>query len=91
MAGLLLALLNPKGYAAMLALFSGFTLLPDRPWLAMALKLAVLAAIIAAVNLLWLKIGATLARHARKPRTGRIVNLCFAVALLASVGLTLLL
>ncbi len=29
-AGLLLSLVNPKGYAAMAALYSGFVLVPDR-------------------------------------------------------------
>ena len=91
LAGLLLSLVNPKGYAAMVALFSGFALLPGRPWVATALKLGVLAVIIAGVNLLWLWTGAALARRAQVPRTGRIINLCFAAALLASVGLTMLL
>lgn len=41
-AGLLLSLINPKGYAAMAALYSGFALLPGRLALDVALKLALL-------------------------------------------------
>ena len=41
-AGVLLSLVNPKGYAAMAALFSGFVLVRGRPELDAALKLGVL-------------------------------------------------
>ena len=73
-AGVLLSLVNPKGYAAMAALFTGF----------------VLAAIINAVNLAWLTLGAALTRFFREPATNRIVNVTFAVLLIASVAVALL-
>jgi threonine/homoserine/homoserine lactone efflux protein len=88
-AGLLLSLVNPKGYAAMAALFSGFVLIRARPDLDAALKLAVLLAIIVAVNIAWLWAGAALTRFFREPRTNRIVNVSFAILLLASVGVAL--
>ena len=45
-AGVFLSLVNPKGYAAMAALFSGFVLIRGRPELDAALKLAVLVVIV---------------------------------------------
>jgi threonine/homoserine/homoserine lactone efflux protein len=88
-AGLLLSMVNPKGYAAMAALFSGFVLVRARPGLDAALKLAVLLAIIVAVNAAWLSAGAALTRFFREPRSNRIINVTFAVLLLASVGVAL--
>jgi threonine/homoserine/homoserine lactone efflux protein len=85
-AGVLLSLVNPKGYAAMAALFSGFVLIQERPDLDAALKLGVLTLIVTSVNAAWLFAGAALTRYFREPRTGRIVNVTFAILLVASVG-----
>lgn len=49
--GVFLSLVNPKAYAAMAALFSGFALVPGRLALDAAAKMAVLTAIITTVNL----------------------------------------
>lgn len=87
LAGLGLSLVNPKGYAAMAALFSGFVLARERLAFDAALKIALLTAVILAVNVLWLMAGATLTRFFRDPRTNRVVNVLFAVLLLASVVL----
>jgi threonine/homoserine/homoserine lactone efflux protein len=89
-AGLLLSLINPKGYAAMAALFSGFVLVREHIVLDVALKLIVLAAIIATVNLAWLTAGAWLTRFFREPRTNRIINVIFAILLIASIAVALL-
>jgi threonine/homoserine/homoserine lactone efflux protein len=83
--GLFLSLVNPKGYAAMAALFSGFVLVRERVALDAAVKIGVLAAVIAAVNVAWLLAGSALTRFLREPRTNRIVNVTFAVLLIASV------
>ena len=88
--GLGLSLINPKGYAAMAALFSGFVLLREQVALDVALKIGLLTLLIAAVNILWLWSGALLTRFFRDPRTNRIVNVAFAVALLASVVLAVM-
>jgi threonine/homoserine/homoserine lactone efflux protein len=85
-----LSLINPKGYAAMAALFSGFVLVRERFELDVMLKIAVLTSLIAAVNVAWLLAGALLTRFFRDARINRIVNVAFAVALLASVALALL-
>lgn len=88
-AGMALSLINPKGYAAMAALFSGFALIHEKPVLDAAVKLIVLVAIITAVNLAWLTAGAVLARFFRDPKTSRIINVTFAALLLASVAATM--
>jgi threonine/homoserine/homoserine lactone efflux protein len=84
-AGLFLSLVNPKGYAAMAALFSGFVLIRDRLVLDAGAKIALLVAIITAVNLAWLFAGAALTRFFHDPRTNRAINVAFAILLVASV------
>lgn len=88
-AGVLLSLVNPKGYAAMAALFSGFVLLRERVTADALAKAAVLMAIIAAVNLIWLVAGAALTRFFHEPRTNRLINVAFAVLLIISVAFAL--
>lgn|SRR5581483_1450686 len=82
--GLALSLTNPKGYAAMLALFSGHVIVRERLLADAALKIAVTMAIIVLVNIAWLLVGAGLARYLRSPRASRILNLAFAALLLVS-------
>jgi threonine/homoserine/homoserine lactone efflux protein len=89
-AGLFLSLVNPKGYAAMAALFSGFVLIRERLALDTAAKVMVLAAIITVVNIAWLIARAALTRWFRQPGTHRAVNVTFAVLLVASLALALL-
>jgi threonine/homoserine/homoserine lactone efflux protein len=88
--GLALSLVNPKGYAAMAALFSGFVLLRDRLALDAGVKIVLLTAVIIAVNVLWLASGAALTRFFRERRSNRIINVAFAVLLLASVALAVM-
>jgi threonine/homoserine/homoserine lactone efflux protein len=88
--GFLLSLINPKGYAAMAALFSGFVLIGERLALDAAAKIAILALIIAAVDLAWLFAGAALTRAFRAPRLSRFINIAFALLLVASLLLALL-
>jgi len=89
-AGVLLSLVNPKGYAAMAALFTGFVVVRQHLALDIAMKLIALAAIITTVNLAWLTLGAALTRFFREPATNRIVNVTFALLLIASVAVALL-
>jgi threonine/homoserine/homoserine lactone efflux protein len=86
-AGLALSLVNPKGYAAMAALYSGFVLVPGRMAADVAVKMAVLTLIIVTVNVGWLLAGAGLTRFFRDPRSNRLINVAFAVLLVASVVL----
>ena len=87
--GYVLGVGNPKAYAAMGALFSGFTLVPD-PLLDAAAKMATLTVIIAAVDLVWVFTGQALSRLAVSRTTRRVINLCFALALVVSVALAVL-
>ena len=89
-AGTVLSLLNPKGYAAMAAMFSGFVLIRERIALDIAIKIGVLLAIIVTVDIAWLLAGAAMTRFFRDPRTNRIINVSFALLLLASVGFALM-
>jgi threonine/homoserine/homoserine lactone efflux protein len=88
--GVFLFLVNPKGYAAMAALFSGFVLVRAHVELDAALKAMVLVAIMIVVDAAWLFGGAALTRFFREPGTNRAINLTFAVLLVASVAATLL-
>lgn len=84
-AGLVLSLFNPKGWAAMAALFSGFVLIRERIAFDVGVKIAVLLVIILIVDIVWLLTGAALTRFFRDPRTNRIINVSFAVLLIVSV------
>lgn len=88
-AGVALSLVNPKGYAAMAALFSGFALLPHQPAADAGLKIGLLLLVIAAVNIVWLLAGSALTGLFRDPRSNRIVNLVFAALLLLSLALAI--
>jgi threonine/homoserine/homoserine lactone efflux protein len=89
-AGLLLSLVNPKGYAAMAALYSGFVLVQGRLVLDVAAKMTLLVLVMVVVNVAWLLAGAALTGLFREPRTNRVINVTFAVLLVASVALALL-
>jgi len=81
------SLANPKAYAAMAAMFSGFTLVPQNPTADIAATVATLLAVIIIVNLVWLLAGAALTPFLLDARTSRAINVAFAAALLVSVGL----
>jgi threonine/homoserine/homoserine lactone efflux protein len=91
MGGVFLSLVNPKAYAAMAALYSGFVLVAERPELDAAVKILILLAIITLVNFAWLFVGSALTQALRQPRLNRAVNVAFAVLLVASVGFAVLL
>ena len=88
--GVFLSLVNPKGYAAMAALFSGFVLVRGRLELDAAAKTVAVTAIIIAVNTAWLSAGAALTRFLRDPYANRAINVTFAVLLVVSVAFALL-
>ena len=85
--GFLLAIANPKAFAAIGAVYGGHTILEGDPLLDAAAKIAALAAVIVVVNAAWLVFGAALSSVLRDPRIGRIANIAFAVLLVASVAL----
>jgi threonine/homoserine/homoserine lactone efflux protein len=89
-AGIFQSLVNPKAYAAMAALFSGFVLVRDRLALDVAAKTVLVTIILVLVNAAWLMAGAGLTRFFRNPRTNRLINVTFAALLLTSVAVALL-
>lgn len=87
--GMFLSLVNPKAYAAMAALFSGFALVPEAPAADAAIKTMMLMLVIIAVNVAWLIAGSSLTRFFREPRLNRAINLTFAILLILSVAAVL--
>ena len=76
---------NPKTFAAVAALHSGFALSPGDPVLEVAFKLVALAPVLAIVNIVWLLLGSALTRCFRDPKANRIINVTFAVLLILSL------
>lgn len=83
--GAILSLVNPKAYAAMAAMYSGFTLVAADPLADALIKAALLMLTIIAVNISWLFIGAGLTRYLQNERMSRAINVTFAVLLIVSV------
>jgi threonine/homoserine/homoserine lactone efflux protein len=83
--GIFLGVGNPKAYAAMAALASGFALSPDRAT-DTAAKAVILLAVMLVADLAWLVAGSGLARVMCRPAWSRAINIAFALALLASVA-----
>lgn len=83
--GYALGIANPKAYAAVAALFSGFPLLPQDPIAGNALKVVILSAFALTVNVTWMSAGVAFGRAMRGPRASRALNVVFAVLLLLSV------
>lgn len=87
--GLVLALANPKAFAAIGAVYAGRTLAGDDPLLDGLSKIIALTPVIVAVNSAWLVFGSWFAKLLSDPRKGRVANVLFALMLIASVGLAL--
>lgn len=89
--GLGLAIANPKAFAAIGAVYAGHSILPAQAGIDAALKVAALTGVIVVVNTAWLAFGSTFSRFLTNPVIGRTINVTFALLLLASVGMALLL
>lgn len=77
---------NPKTFAAVAALHSGFALSPGDPVLEVIFKLVALAPVLVIVNIVWLLLGSALTRCFRDPKANRIINITFAVLLIVSLA-----
>ncbi len=84
--GFLLAIANPKAFAAIGAVFAGIVVVPGQPVADAAWKIGVLFGVILVVNTAWLMLGASFSRLLRHPRAGRAANIAFAVLLVISVA-----
>lgn len=89
--GVLLSMINPKAYAAMAAMFSGFVLVSGEPFLDGVVKTVVLLSVIVLVNIGWLLAGSALTGVMQNETTSRIINITFAALLIGSVAMTALL
>ncbi len=88
--GLLLGISNPKAFAAIGAVFSSSVVVPGDPALDAVVKFTVMLAIVTPINISWLLLGASLSRILRHPTTGRAINIVFAILLVLSVALAVL-
>lgn len=89
--GLGLAVANPKAYAAIGAVYAGYSITPEHLLLDTFLKFIALAFMAAVVNTAWLVFGSTFSRFLEDPSVGRAINIAFAIMLVLSVGVALLL
>ena len=83
--GFILNLLNPKAYAAFLAIFAQFTLpLPDTSW-ALLTTAAIALTVGAVVDVLWLCFGGVIGPLFKNARQARILRISFAILMLLAV------
>ncbi len=83
--GYILAVGNPKAFAALGAVYSSATVVRSDLILDTALKVAALITVIVGVNAAWLLFGSAFSPILSSPRSGRAVNVCFAILLVLSV------
>ncbi|WP_281018425.1 MULTISPECIES: LysE family transporter [unclassified Minwuia] len=88
-AGFLLAIANPKAFAAIGAVFSGHQLIGGDVLTDSLVKILALAPLIVLINSAWLAFGSLIASALRDPRLSRMANICFAILLVISVGFAL--
>ncbi len=87
-AGFVLAIANPKAFAAIGAVYSGNTVVEDALLLdtvAKVFALFALFAVLVVVNTAWLFLGSSFSRLLSHPTAGRIANITFGLMLLVSV------
>jgi len=82
---LVLAVCNPKAYAALGAVCSSVEVVEASATQDALVKLASLSALMLIVDILWLGFGATFASALAAPRIARTINIAFAVLLVGSV------
>lgn len=90
LSGYLLAVANPKAFAALGALYAGHSLVPGDPYGDAAAKVGGLACMIFIANGSWLIFGTMLSKVLRDPKAGRVANIVFAVLLVLSVAISAL-
>ncbi len=88
--GFLLAIANPKAFAAIGAVYSSHKVAEANIVLDAALKCAALLAVIIIVNASWLLFGSAFSRVLHDPRAARVANNTFAILLVLSVVLALM-
>lgn len=88
--GYLLAIANPKAYAAIGAVYASVTVVAGSVAADAAAKVAALGALIVAIQTAWLLFGSAFAATLSNPRWSRGINVTFAVLLVASAAMAVL-
>jgi len=83
--GFLLAIANPKAYAAIGAAYASHVIVVDDRLADAVVKVVVLGCVIVSVNFVWLYFGSILSRFLSDPLPARFTNFIFAALLIASV------
>jgi len=83
--GLLLAVTNPKAYAAISAAYSSHHVIQDGVVLDAAAKVGALFAVIVVFNVVWLLFGGVMSGFLSDPRSSWLANIGFAVLLVLSM------
>ncbi|CAM0555502.1 LysE family translocator [Vreelandella titanicae] len=84
--GFTLAVINPKAFAAIGAVYSSHTIVIDNLAADTGWKLLLLSLVILIFSIIWLTFGAAFAKFLRDPVIGRATNIIFATMLVLSVG-----
>ncbi|MCP4319850.1 MAG: LysE family translocator [Hyphomicrobiales bacterium] len=88
--GFILAIANPKAFAAIGAVYSVYGLVPSNIMLDAIARIGALFFVIVVVNSCWLFFGSAFSSLLQHPVAGRIANITFAVLLVVSVALAVL-
>lgn len=87
--GAVLALANPKAFAAIGAVYVGQSPIENNLVNDTLAKMAALIFVIVTVNTAWLAFGSLFSNLLNHPRLGRIANISFAMMLVVSIGVAL--
>jgi len=88
--GFILNLINPKAYAAFLAIFSQFILPYPNTSISYLVTALTCLAVASVVDILWLAFGGLLKPTFARPSQARVIRIVFALLMLTTVGFTLL-
>ena len=86
-AGLLLQPINPKAYAVLTALLTGFPLYPEAYWAEIAIKFVILNIVWIPIHVVWVYFGVSLKRLNLSPKAQRGINMAMALSMLLVVSL----
>ena len=89
-AGVVLQIVNPKAYAIITTLLTGFAFWPESLATETAIKLLIFTSISVPIHFTWLYIGITFHRLNLDPKIQRRINILMAVSMLLVVGLALI-
>ena len=88
--GFVLAIANPKAFAAIGAVYTSQTLINNNSFTDGVVKISALTVVIVVVNTAWLLFGSFFSRLLNHRILGRVANIAFAVMLVVSVALALI-